>query len=98
MGKIDKLELENHHIAEEMVEHLILEKVGALPDHGHAKAIKLKKRIKKVKPPKTVLNAPSSIGSDFWFYFISFTIIATDIWFIGEFLLTEYPSLQTLFK
>jgi len=97
MGIVDKLELENHHIAEEMVEHLILEKVGALPDHGHAKAIKLKKRVRS-KPKKTVLNASSSMGSDFWFYTISFTIIVTDLWFIGAFLLTEYPSLQTLFR
>jgi len=97
MGIIDKIELENHHIAEEMVEHLILEKVGALPDHGHAKAIRLKKRIR-VKPRKTVFHAPVSIDSDFWFYSISFVIITTDLWFIGEHLIHEYPSLKILFQ
>lgn len=95
MGILDKLERENHHIAEEMVEHLILERIGALPDHGHAKAIKLKKR---VKPRKTVLNAPASIDSSFWFYTISFLIVIGELWYIGDFILTEYPHLENLFR
>jgi hypothetical protein len=95
MGILDKLEHENHHIAEEMVEHLILERIGALPDHGHAKAIKLKKR---VRPRKTVLNAPSRMDSNFWFYTISFLIVIGELWFIGDFILTEYPNLENLFR
>ncbi len=47
MKKINKIERENEHIADEMVEHLILEKVGGLPNHGHSDAIPLNKKISK---------------------------------------------------
>jgi hypothetical protein len=86
MSLVDKIELENHHIAEEMVEHLILEKVGALPDHGHAKAIKLKKKVKKSQ--KNYL---------FEFFMISFIIIGGELWYLWNFLIEKYPSLQNLF-
>ena len=97
MGIVDKIELENHHIAEEMVEHLILEKIGALPDHGHAKAIRLKSRVR-AKPKKTLLHAHANTESNFWFYAISLTTIITELWLIGEHLISEYPSLKTLFQ
>ena len=86
MTIVDKIELENHHIAEEMVEHLILEKTGALPDHGHAKAIKLKKKIKR-----------SSKNYRFEFFMISFIIIGGEVWYLWRFLIDKYPSLQNLF-
>jgi len=86
MGLLSKLEKENAHIADEMVEHLILEKIGGLPDHGHAKGIKLKKRIKRTRK-----------NYNFEFYAISFIAIAVELWLIGDFLLEKYPSLKNLF-
>jgi len=86
VGKIDKIELENHHIAEEMVEHLILEKIGALPDHGHSDKIPLNKKIK--KPTKS---------NNSLFFIISFLIITGELWYIGNHLFSEYPNLKNLF-
>ena len=83
MGKIDKLELANEHIAEEMVEHLVLEKVGGLPDHGHAKAIKLKKKLKKAKK-----------NYDFEFYFIFTLIIFGELWWLWNYFVDKYPALE----
>jgi len=79
MGKLDKLELANEHIAEEMVEHLILEKVGALPDHGHAKGIKLKKKVKKNKKTNRTYN--------FEFFSIAFLIVLGELWYLIEYFL-----------
>jgi hypothetical protein len=75
VGKIDKLELENEHIADEMIEHLILEKVGGLPDHGHAKAIKLKRKIKKRKK-----------NYNFEFFIIFGTIILGELWWLWSYI------------
>jgi len=83
MGLFSRLEKENSHIADEMVEHLVLEKIGGLPDHGHAKGIKLKKKIKRTRT-----------NYNFEFYTISFFIIAVEFWFIFDFILQEYPSLK----
>jgi len=89
MGKLDKLELENEHIAEEMVEHLILEKVGALPDHGHAKGIKLKKKVKKNKKSNRTYN--------FEFFSITLFIVLGELWYLGDYLLEEYPFISSFF-
>ena len=48
MSKSDK------EFVNEVIEHLILEKAGALPDHGHTKNMK---EIKKVKNPKVKHHA-----------------------------------------
>ena len=87
MGKIDKLELENHHIAEEMVEHLILEKVGALPDHGHSDAIPLKKKL-----PKSVKK-----NYNFEFFSIFSIIIGTELWYLWNYFVDKYPEIEKLF-
>jgi len=87
MNIVDKIELENHHIAEEMVEHLILEKTGALPDHGHAKGIKLKKKIKRSKKNYNVE-----------FFIIGFIIIGGEVWYLWNLLVDKYPSLENLFN
>jgi len=86
MGLLSKLEKENAHIADEMVEHLILEKIGGLPDHGHSKGIKLKKKVKRTRK-----------NYNFEFYTLSFIAIAVELWLIGDFLLETYPSLKNLF-
>jgi len=80
MGKIDKLEQENEHIAEEMVEHLILEKIGALPDHGHAKAVPLKKKL----PKKSKKNY------DFEFFTITSIIIIAELWYLWNYFSTNF--------
>jgi hypothetical protein len=87
MGKMDKLEVENHHIAEEMVEHLILEKVGALPNHGHADAIPLKKKL-----PKT-----SKKNYNFEFFTITSIIIVAELWYLWDYVASKYPNIEQLF-
>ncbi len=87
MGKIDKLELENHHIAEEMVEHLILEKIGALPDHGHADAVPLKKKL-----PKAVKK-----NYNFEFFSITSIVIVAELWYLWNYLVGKYPDIEQLF-
>jgi len=79
MGKIDKLEQANEHIAEEMVEHLILEKVGALPDHGHSDAIPLKKKL-----PKTLKK-----NYNFEFFTIMSIIIVSELWYLWNYFTTK---------
>jgi len=87
MGKIDKLELENHHIAEEMVEHLILEKIGALPNHGHADAVPLKKKLSKA--PKKNYN--------FEFFSITSIVIVAELWYLWNYFVGKYPDIEQLF-
>jgi len=79
MGKIDKLEQANEHIAEEMVEHLILEKVGALPNHGHSDAIPLKKKL-----PKTLKK-----NYNFEFFTIMSIIIVSELWYLWNYFTTK---------
>jgi hypothetical protein len=86
VGNIDKLEFEHHHVAEEMVEHLILEKVGALPDHGHAKGIRLKKKIKRVK---------KSYDSEF--FILLSVIIVAELWYLWNYFIGKYPDIEQLF-
>ena len=86
MGKNNKLELENEHIAEEMVEHLILEKIGALPDHGHADAVPLKKKL-----PKTIKK-----NYNFEFFSIFSIIIGTELWYLWNYFVDKYPELEKL--
>lgn len=88
MKKINKLELENKHIADEMVEHLILEKIGGLPDHGHAHAVPLKKKL----TPKTKKNY------DMEFFIIMSTIIISEIWYLWNYLVEKYPDIDKLFN
>ena len=85
MGIFSKLELENEHIAEEMVEHLVLEKIGGLPDHGHAKGIRLKKRV----------NRRVKKNYDFEFYLIFTIIIFGELWYIWMLLAEKYPQLES---
>ncbi len=80
MKKINKLELENEHIADEMVEHLILEKIGGLPDHGHAHAVPLKKKL----PKKSRKN------HDFEFYTIMTIIIVSEVWYLWNCFVGRY--------
>ena len=87
MGKMDKLEVENHHIAEEMVEHLILEKVGALPNHGHADAIPLKKKLPKA----------SKKNYNFEFFTITSIIIVAELWYLWDYVASKYPNIEQLF-
>jgi len=87
MGKIDKLELENHHIAEEMVEHLILEKIGALPDHGHADAVPLKKKLSKT--PKKSYN--------FEFFTLTTIVIVAELLYLWNYFVGKYPDIEQLF-
>ena len=87
MGKIDKLELENHHIAEEMVEHLILEKIGALPDHGHADAVPLKKKLSKTLKK----------NYNFEFFSITAIIIVAELWYLWNYFVGKYPEIEQLF-
>jgi len=86
MGKLNKLELENEHIAEEMVEHMVLEKIGALPDHGHGKGIRLKKRVKRIKK-----------SYEFEFYIIFTIIIFGELWWLVSYFLEKFPELESLF-
>ena len=86
MGKLNKLELENEHIAEEMVEHMVLEKIGALPDHGHGKGIRLKKKVKRIRK-----------NYDFEFFTIFTIIIFGEIWYLGNLILDKYPELKIFF-
>jgi hypothetical protein len=86
MGKTGKLELENEHIAEEMVEHMVLEKIGALPDHGHGKGIRLKKKVKRIKK-----------SYEFEFYLLFSVIILGEIWWLGNYFLEKFPKLESLF-
>ncbi|RUM69972.1 MAG: hypothetical protein DSZ07_03520 [Sulfurovum sp.] len=79
MGKINKVEQANEHIAEEMVEHLILEKVGALPNHGHSDAIPLKKKL----PKKLKKNY------NFEFFTIMSIIIVSELWYLWNYFTTK---------
>jgi len=79
MGKINKVEQANEHIAEEMVEHLILEKVGALPNHGHSDAIPLKKKL-----PKTLKK-----NYNFEFFTIMSIIIVSELWYLWNYFTTK---------
>ncbi len=85
MGKTTKLELDNEHIAEEMVEHMVLEKIGALPNHGHAKGIRLKKRVKRTKQ-----------SYDFEIFTLLISIILGELWWLGSYLFEKYPELINL--
>ena len=86
MGNITKMELQNEHIAEEMVEHLILEKVGGLPNHGHAKGIRLKKKIKRKRK-----------NYNFEFYSIFTIIIMLEIFYLWNYFFEKNPKLDSLF-
>ena len=87
MGNNNKLELENEHIAEEMVEHLILEKIGALPDHGHADAVPLKKKLSK----------SSKKNYNFEFFTIMSIIIIAELLYLWNYLVSKYPTIEQLF-
>jgi len=80
MGKVNKSELENQHIAEEMVEHLILEKIGALPDHGHSDAIPLKKKLPK----------ESKKNYNFEFFTITSIIIIAELLYLWNYFSTNF--------
>ena len=79
MGTLNRLELENEHVAEEMVEHMVLERIGALHDHGHGKGIRLKKKVKRKKR-----------SYNFEFYFIFGLIILGEAWYIIDFVMSKF--------
>jgi len=86
MGKMNKLERENNHIAEEMVEHLILEKIGGLPNHGHAQAVPLKKKL----PRKTKKNY------NIEFFTLTSLIIIAELWYLWDFFRDKYPEIEKI--
>ena len=65
----------DNKIMDELVEHLVLEKIGAIPDSGHADKLKIDKKVSKKKK-----------SSFSWFYLIITLVIVFELVYIGSFL------------
>ena len=77
----------------DVLEHLILEKTKVLK--GHHFLPKSKSKPPKPKPKKRLRAKKSNlnINRNFWFYLITLSIIAGELWYLSELLLSKYPNL-----